>query len=434
MASGKSDEQRFTEYLDKIIAGEEFIIDEDISDELRDAIEFSRRLYTGQESPSPDFQQRLWNRLRYKINNPETQIEEPEGIFTRIINSLSQRRLALQIAAGTAAALLIILVGVVWYNASTSQEMMTASAPAEPTVPTATPGERTADLPKNTLAAPVTFYLNTSLSTDNRQAPVYQISELDINQNYVAELGQKLGFTGAPVSMDGGLKIVMTDSSMDSPRQLTVWTASGAIEYGYTSPDKLYPAYTAMLPSPDEAKVLAYDFLDKLDLLPPDYQNFGVIKDRIVVAAGGGYDIEEGAVGNIMQKDPSYWLVKFPFNVDGNPVTGPGAKTEVSIGDEGEPVSMVWAWKEVTPAYTENIKSEQSAFDDIVNNKGTVDMPVSCPNVRIDDVQLSYWIDPLSEKQDYILPVYVFKGDCLDDNGHYIEGFTAWTDATLPAD
>jgi hypothetical protein len=59
-------------------------------------------------------------------------------------------------------------------------------------------------------------------------------------------------------------------------------------------------------------------------------------------------------------------------------------------------------------------------------------MPVSCPNVRIDEVQLSYWIDPLSEKQDYILPVFVFKGDCLDNNGHYIEGFTAWTDASLP--
>jgi hypothetical protein len=429
MASGKSDEQRFTEYLDKIIAGEEFSIDEDISDEVRDAIEFSRRLYAGQESPSPDFQQRLWNRLRYKINNPEIDTAEQEGIFSRIINSLSQRRLALQIAAGTAAALLIILVGVVWYNASNTQEMMTASAP---TVPSEASGERTADLPKNTLAAPVTFYLNTSLSTNDGQAPVYQISELNINQDYVEELGQKLGFTGQPVSMDGGSKIVMTDSSMDSPRQLTVWTASGAIEYGYTSLDKLYPAYTPMLPSPDEAKVLAYDFLEELDLLPPDYRNFNDIQNQIVVAAGGGYDIEEGAVGNIMQKDPSYWLVKFPFNVDGNPVTGPGAKTEVSIGDEGEPVSLIWAWKEVTPAYTEKIKSEQSAFDDIVNNRGTVDMPVSCPNVRIDEVQLSYWIDPLSEKQDYILPVFVFKGDCLDNNGHYIEGFTAWTDASLP--
>jgi len=427
MASGKSDEQRFTEYLDKIIAGEEFSIDEDISDELRDAIEFSRRFYAGQESPSPDFQQRLWNRLRYKINNREINIAEPEGIFTRIINSLSQKRLALQIAAGTAAVLLVIVIGVVWYNASSTPDMMTASAPSVP------PGERTADLPENTLAAPVTFYLNTSLSTDDRQAPVYQISELDINEDYVEELGRKLDFTGKPVSMDGGSKIVMTDSIMDSPRQLTVWTASGAIEYGFTSPDKLYPAHTPILPSLDEAKTLAYDFLEELDLLPPDYRNYSDIQDKIVVVAGGGYNIDEGIAGNYIQKDPSYWLVKFPFNVDGSPVTGPGAKTEVSIGDEGEPVSLVWAWKEVMPVYTEKIKSEQSAFDDIVNNKGTVDMPVSCPNVRIDEVQLSYWIDPLSEKQDYILPVYVFKGGCLDDSGRYIEGFTAWTDALLPA-
>lgn len=428
MASGKSDEKKFTEYLDKIIAGEEFSIDEDISDELRDAIEFARRLYVEQESPSPDFQSRLWNRLRNKINSRETAVTEPESesLFSRMINYLAQKRLALQIVAGVTAVILVVFIGVVWYNASSRQEMMTATAPTVPS------GERTADLPENMLAAPVTFYLNTTLSAAGGQVPVYQISKLDITEDYVATLGQKLGFTGKPMSMDGGSKRVMTDSSQDSPRQLTVWTASGAIEYGYTSPDKLYPLYTPLLPSPDEAKVLAYDFLDGLDLLPPDYQSFNDVQDEIVVVAGGGYDIEEGAVGNIIQKDPSFWLVKFPFYIDGNTVTGPGAKMEVSIGDNGEPVSLVWAWKEVTPTYTEKIKSEQSAFDDIVDNKGKVDMPVSCPNVRIDGVQLGYWLNPISEPQDYTLPVYIFKGDCLDDTGRYIEAFTAWTDALLP--
>lgn len=428
MASDKSDENKFTEYLDKIIAGEEFTIDENISDELRDAIELARRLYAEQESPSPDFQSRLWNRLLNRINRRETAVAEPEseGLFSRITNYLSQKRLALQIVAGAAAVLLVVVIGVVWYNASSGPEMMTSSLPSVP------PGERTADLPENMLAAPATFYLNTTLSTDDRQVPVYQISKLDITEDYVATLGQKLGFTGQPASMDGGSKIVMTDSTSDSPRQLTVWTASGAIEYGFASPDKLYPVYTPMLPSPEEAKILAYDFLDGLDLIPPDYHSFNDVQDKILVVAGGGYNIAEGTVGNIIQKDPSFWLVKFPFYIDGNTVTGPGAKMEVSIGDDGEPVSLVWAWKGVTPVYTGKIKSEQSAFDDIVNNKGTVDMPVSCQNVRVDEVQLGYWLDPISESQDYTLPVYIFRGDCLNNEGQYIEAFTAWTEALLP--
>ena len=129
MASGKADETKFTEYLDKIIAGEEFRIDEDISDELRDAIEFARRLYAEQESPTSDFQERLWNRLRNRIDSREMDIAEPESLFARIINALFQKRLALQIVAGAAAVLLVVVIGVVWYNAASGPQMMTTSLP-----------------------------------------------------------------------------------------------------------------------------------------------------------------------------------------------------------------------------------------------------------------------------------------------------------------
>jgi hypothetical protein len=119
--------------------------------------------------------------------------------------------------------------------------------------------------------------------------------------------------------------------------------------------------------------------------------------------------------------------------VSGQSATGPGAKIEVSIGDKGEPVNLVWAWRQTAPAFAGKAKSEENAFSDIVNNKGSADVPASCKNVMVNGVTLSYWINPLSEKQDYVLPVYEFKGDCLDKDGHFLESFTAWADALLPA-
>ncbi|MBC8274304.1 MAG: hypothetical protein H8E40_04965 [Chloroflexi bacterium] len=37
--------------------------------------------------------------------------------------------------------------------------------------------------------------------------------------------------------------------------------------------------------------------------------------------------------------------------------------------------------------------------------------------------------DPPSEKQAYAVPVYEFKGQCLDKSGRHLEDFTAWTEA-----
>jgi len=42
---------------------------------------------------------------------------------------------------------------------------------------------------------------------------------------------------------------------------------------------------------------------------------------------------------------------------------------------------------------------------------------------------LAYWMEPLDEHQEYVVPVYEFKGKCLDKDGEYIEDFTGWCEA-----
>jgi hypothetical protein len=83
----------------------------------------------------------------------------------------------------------------------------------------------------------------------------------------------------------------------------------------------------------------------------------------------------------------------------------------------------------MSPLSTGNIISQQKAYDDLIQGKGSLDVPLDCMQVVVEQVQLKYWLDPPSEKQDYAVPVYEFKGQCLDKNGNHLEDFTAWTPA-----
>jgi len=46
--------------------------------------------------------------------------------------------------------------------------------------------------------------------------------------------------------------------------------------------------------------------------------------------------------------------------------------------------------------------------------------------VKINNVVIAYWLEPADEGQDYIVPVYKFNGQCLDENGKQLD--TPFTD------
>jgi hypothetical protein len=77
----------------------------------------------------------------------------------------------------------------------------------------------------------------------------------------------------------------------------------------------------------------------------------------------------------------------------------------------------------------ETILSEEEAFYDLLQGRGGIELPVNCTEVIVKDVTLAYWINAPSEEQDYALPVYRFKGECLDARGETIEDFIGWTRA-----
>ncbi|UCH50724.1 MAG: hypothetical protein JSV54_06825 [Chloroflexota bacterium] len=446
MSKDKLNEKQFLEYLDRLLAGKQITLGDDVSDEVRSSLEHARKMLAFREEPSPDFRTELRNKLLRQLAEKQAAaypMEKRPGLSQRLANIFPPRPTLIAVTS-TVVVVLLAFVGVVLYA---SQR---AAAPS---------AEYSVQMPANIVPEGTIFTAKTSLSTIPGQAPVYEIRSDEVTAASVTELGRRLGFTGKANLSDDGTRFFMSQGSGDEARQLTVWIASGAVEYRYVEPEKLYPAYPAELPSQHEAELIAYDFLQQADLLPPGYQTFAELEGDTTTIAGGGYSVsrkytEEAAPSEPAEEAiprpaaeppapsapsegaepatlpaPTYWLVDFPYKVNGASATGPGSKIEVSIGDNGEVVRLLWSWRQMSPISDRNIISQKQAYDDLIQGKGSLDIPLDCEQVIVEQVQLKYWLDAPSESQDYAVPVYEFTGECLDENGRHLEDFTAWTPA-----
>jgi len=468
MKKDKATEKQFLEYLDRLLAGEPITLGDDVSHEVRSALEHARRMLVFREEPSAEFRADLRNRLLQQVAEKQAPAypEKRPGLGQRIADIFPPRPVLVAVVS-SAVVVFLAFVGVVLYSSRQ------AAGPSTVTAPPA--AEYSVRLPANIVPEGTTFIAQKPLSAGAGQAPVYEIQSRQVTVASVTELGRRLDFTGQARRNDDGSKIVMSQGSGDQARQLTVWTASGAVEYGYVEPAKLYPSSPPSLPSQSQAELIAYNFLQQADLLPPGYQSLATIKDETTVASGGGYSVGKAyteAAPPVTAAAPSapsapstspepskvpppsaqappatpapttpppavptgptaptYWLVDFPYFMDGTEATGPGSKIEVSVGDNGQVVGMLWSWRQMSPLGIDNIISEQQAFQELTQGKGSLEVPLDCKQVIIEQVQLKYWLDPPSEEQDYAVPVYEFTGTCLDKNGRTLEDFTGWTPA-----
>jgi hypothetical protein len=273
----------------------------------------------------------------------------------------------------------------------------------------------------------VTFELATTIFPVENTLMVYQVKKQEITPDLVIEIGRRFGFQGDAGFIDRETKIAMLDEQEDEVRQLSVWVNSGAIEYAIVSPDKLFQP-SPDLPSQEEAKLIALQFLTEADLLPDD-----VITESIEVVSGGSVSgvkkTEDGTV-EVLEESPSHWLVRFPRQIDGLSVANSGGNTlAVRIGDQGEVINVFKLWREVDPYGEVELVSPQQAYQELISDAGKRYVPFDCDRVIIEQVNLTYWTEAIDQQQEYVVPVYEFKGKCLDKNGNVIDDYTGWNEA-----
>ncbi|MFO8010146.1 MAG: hypothetical protein R6U89_04960 [Dehalococcoidia bacterium] len=268
----------------------------------------------------------------------------------------------------------------------------------------------------------VTFELTATTLLDHDRMMVYKNVPPDVTLESVAELGKRLGLNDAPYKRRD--KIAVTGQVNHGTSVAIVSVNSGGIEYNAAGTEGLYPSTKQELPSDEEAKQIAIDFLAESGLMPPE-EEIG----ELSVKTGGSAWKARIVDGEIVEEYTSHLLVHVPRLIDGFPVGGAGAKFGLRIGAGGEVLRLLMVWREVEPYQEMEIKTAQQAYHEL-EEIGIRYTPSGCEKVIVDEVSLGYWMEPMDAKQEYVVPVYVFEGEGLDESGEVVDpDFIGWVEA-----
>lgn len=274
-----------------------------------------------------------------------------------------------------------------------------------------------ADIPVSADAAEVPqFELATDFPRVPDQMPVYKPKPPAVTIDSVRELARKFGFEGEPGKVEGERAIIASDKVDGLTRMLRVRINTGGISYTISDAIDPPPDNPPTLTTDEEAMRIATEFLREKGLLSPG-------REAVKVVCGGG----TSGYGC------SHLLVTFtPREIDGVPFTGPGDKFNVRVGDKGKVVDMIVGFQQEFEPYKETVPiiSPEEAYGNL--KTGRLLAPSSSysyfKKVIIRDISLAYWLEPMGVKQEYVLPVYVFRGEYIDEDGETFD-FIEWVDA-----
>ncbi len=237
----------------------------------------------------------------------------------------------------------------------------------------------------------------TALAQSQTQLPVYKTIPMQVNSSYVSSLGANLfGMTGN-VQESGGVFMLN-----ETGRTLLVFNASGGIWYGDLS--ALYnESYTPTLPDNATAQSMASSFLSQHNLMPAEASFSGIANTQ---------SCNEQTTGAALCKKLDV-QVMYSFQLGNLPVSGPGAKIKVTLGNQGQIIGLEYFWRRLasTPVGT---YVEQNPGP--VNKSCQTNARATNPQVQL---MLAYYADNGMTMQNYLQPTYICSGTAttLDSSG-----------------
>ena len=180
---------------------------------------------------------------------------------------------------------------------------------------------------------------------------------------------------------------------------------SGSIEY--TNSNRAHTVnpldIPENLPSDEDAERIASNFLKERDLLPADAICIGTEHERAYRLGNDGKDV-------VIWEDVNVWYGRL---LNGYKVTG--SQLSIAIGGNGDIIDYYRNWREYEPYQEMPVKTPEMAFEDL-KNKGVAVGMNKPDKVTISDMYLAYRTKPGAETEEYLEPVWVFKGDVIADN------------------
>jgi len=230
---------------------------------------------------------------------------------------------------------------------------------------------------------------------------VYKVVHPQYTRQDIILLAQK--FNISPI---GQVKEVTEGSSIASEDGMiyAIMKNSGSIEY--TNSNRAHTVnpmdVPGNLPSDEEAVKIATKFLRERDLLPEGAVFIGTEQGKIFITVTDGDDI-------VTWEDVQVW-----YGRELNGLKVKGTKISIDVGGGGDIIDYYSNWRNYEPYKEYPVKSPEKAFDELKTRGVSVGMNKE-GTVSINNAFLAYYTKPGAETEEYLEPVWVFKGDVMVD-------------------
>jgi len=231
----------------------------------------------------------------------------------------------------------------------------------------------------------------------------YKVVDPRISKKDIALLMKAFGLEGKIV--DRRKQFVVRDGH----KVLEVFKQPGTGYLRFSNDQKLALEKEAKnLPLEHEAIVEAKEF----------FRTHGLLSENTFFMGIGYHEFREyNSEGELIAQGKSAVAVGFGFKIEEMRVEGPGAKASVIFGEGGEIIGASKIWREIQPDKQMKILTPEEAFARFKQRWPTEAEPQQLEQaeikteVNIKGVYLTYYAEPGCLPQDYVEPVYVFKGD-----------------------
>lgn len=296
--------------------------------------------------------------------------------------------------------------------------------PTPPIPPTVEYGKLPAIIFPESITQGVTYTIDTvsgDLGSFPDRAAIHEITVLEPNLLNLEETREKatsVGFT------NGETRITDTVYSWRERRDASTILTINIISHDFTIRSSFLTNTdivnsSAILPE-DQAKKLTTSFLDKMSLLPVDYDETKTTTQLLSIQNGRTFTATSLASTDVIrvdlfQKD----LNKLPIYYE-NP-NASSMNFIVSKQNQGQIVEANYHWQPINTqkSSTYPIKSVTEAFEELKKGKGYIGSYFgSSSEILIKNVVLGYYMS--NQKQEYLMPIYIFEGK---------DGFVAYISA-----
>ena len=155
------------------------------------------------------------------------------------------------------------------------------------------------------------------------------------------------------------------------------------------------------LPSDDKAIEIATTFLKERNLLPDGAIVGGVTHGKAYTTSNGKTWV-------------SWEDILVYYNRELNGMKVEGTQFEVEVGGHGDIIRFFSNWKDYEAIGEYSIKSRESSIDTLKQNGIAIGTGPDKPDtVSINEIYLAYDTTAVAYKEDYLKPVWVFKGEAL---------------------